>query len=278
MRINSLNRIESSTKVLAYPSGLVSKFDSREKQFFIKLCLALGITNDTEFEKIPVSSFKRNSFKKLLNQYGEYFVIIGITNDGMPWYSLYDQRLRRQVVLPHNSIAFTKLLAITDVLYVAHGSKELADRVAQQKAERLVNQEYEYYFGRNSNFSNRDKSGYRTRETELNDFDRSYGLNKDSREKYFDIIEKDPESKLQSLRNQYTKYLNNAYTAAVKDGFSKESLQALEVIINVGQSVRGSEFEDIEDALKSNNIERAVAWMFDLQIKLDRFKRTGKPY
>lgn len=278
MRINSLNRIESSTKVLAYPSGLVSKFDSREKQFFIKLCLALGITNDTEFEKIPVSSFKRNSFKKLLNQYGEYFVIIGITNDGMPWYSLYDQRLRRQVVLPHNSIAFTKLLAITDVLYVAHGSKELADRVAQQKAERLVNQEYEYYFGRNSNFSNRDKSGYRTRETELNDFDRSYGLNKDSREKYFDIIEKDPESKLQSLRDQYTKYLNNAYTAAVKDGFSKESLQALEVIINVGQSVRGSEFEDIEDALKSNNIERAVAWMFDLQIKLDRFKRTGKPY
>ena len=65
---------------------------------------------------------------------------------------------------------------------------------------------------------------------------------------------------------------------AIKDGFSKESLQALEVVINVGQSVRGSEFEDIEDALKSNNIERAVAWMFDLQIKLDRFKRTGKPY
>lgn len=276
MRINSLNRIESSTRVLAYPSSLMSKFDSREKQFFIKLCLTLGITNDTEFEKIPVSSFKRNSFRKLLDQYGEYFVVVGVTNDGLPWYSLYDQKQHRQIVLPHNSISFTKLLSNTDVVYVAHSNKELANRVAQQKAERLINQEYEFYYGRNKidKWTQKylDKSGYSTRSGRVKEYSSDYGLNEAQNIKYFEIIEKNPEGKLESLRAQYTKYLNTAVQNAISNGFDEKSLLKLEKIASIGRGYDGSEFSKIEQALKVDKPQRAAEYMVDLQIKLERYK------
>ena len=124
MRINSLNRIESSTQVLAFPSDLMSKLDPQVKQDFIKVCLALGITNDTDFEKIPSGGFKRGALKKLLNQYGEWFVIVGITNDGMPWYSYIDQKTHKQVILPKASSVYA-LVDDTAALYVAHGGQEL---------------------------------------------------------------------------------------------------------------------------------------------------------
>lgn len=81
---------------------------------------------------------------------------------------------------------------------------------------------------------------------------------------------------MQSLRAQYTKYLNNAYTAAINSDFSKESLDELHTVIRLGQSVLSSEFDDINTELKNNNIKRAADRMFDFQIKLDRYKRTGK--
>lgn len=148
MKINSLNRIESSTQVLAFPSDLMSKLDPQAKQGFIKVCLALGITNETEFEKIPSGNFKRGSLKKLLNQYGEWFVIVGITSNGTPWYSYMDQQKHKQIILPKIS-SFYDLVDGTVALYVAHGGQELVDQLAQKKAERLANKEFEFSYGRN---------------------------------------------------------------------------------------------------------------------------------
>lgn len=278
MRINSLNRIESSTQVLAFPSDLMSKLDPQAKQGFIEVCLSLGITNDTEFEKIPSGNFKRGSLKKLLNQYGEWFVIVGITSAGTPWYSYMDQKKHKQIILPNVS-SFYSLVDDTVALYVAHGGQELVDQLAQKKAERLANKEFEFYHGRNSDVflkKHLDKSGYASRTTRLNDWDNNYGLRKDQRVKYYESIEKDPEGKLQSLRTQYTKYLNNAYTAAIKSGFTEASLDTLHMVIRAGQSLRGSEFDDIQRALELNDTERAIEYMFSLQIKLDRYKRTGR--
>lgn len=172
MNINSLHRIESATKVLAFPSDLMSKLDPQAKQGFIKVCLALGITNDTDFEKIPSGGFKRGALKKLLNEYGEWFVIVGITNDGTPWYSYMNQSTHKQIILPKVS-SFYSLVDDTAALYVAHGGQELADRVAQQKAERRANESFEILHGRKGadEFGRirTDKSGYITRTSRLND-------------------------------------------------------------------------------------------------------------
>lgn len=279
MRINSLNRIESSTKVLAFPSDLMSKLDPKVKQDFIKVCLALGITNDTDFEKIPSGSFKRGALKKLLNQYGEWFVVVGITNDGMPWYSYIDQKTHKQVILPKASSVYA-LVDDTAALYVAHGGQELADQLAQKQAERAAYRSFKFYFDRNKperwNQKYLDKSGYQTRTGRLDRYSGEYGLTEERNIKYFDIIEKDPEGKLESLRAQYTKYLNTAVQSVIANGFDEKSLDALHMVVRVGQSVRGSEFDDIKRALNAGDTERAVEYMVDFQAKLDRYKRTGR--
>ena len=279
MRINSLNRIESSTKVLAFPSDLMSKLDPQVKQDFIKVCLALGITNDTDFEKIPSSNFKRGSLKKLLNQYGEWFVIVGITSEGTPWYSYMDQKTHKQIILPKVS-SFYSLVDDTAALYIAHGGQELADQLAQKQAERAAYQSFKFYFDRNKlerwNQKYLDKSGYETRTKRLNNYSNEYGLTRERNLKYFDIIEKDPEGKLESLRAQYTKYLNAAVQNVIANGFDEKSLDALHMVVRVGQSVRGSEFDDIKRALDAGDTERAVEYMVDFQAKLDRYKRTGR--
>lgn len=279
MRINSLNRIESVTQVLAFPSDLMSKLDPNAKQGFIKVCLALGITNDTDFEKIPSGNFKRGALKKLLNQYGEWFVVVGITNDGMPWYSYFDQKTHKQIILPKAPSVYA-LVDDTAALYVAHGGQELADQLAQKQAERAANSIFESKYGRNKveKWSQKylDKSGYQSRTGRLNDSDYFYGLRKDRLQKYYEIIEQDSEGKLDSLRKQYTSYLKNATNAAISSGFSDKSLDNLHMIIRVCQDLRGSMFEYIESTLKAGNIERAAEYMFDLQVRLDRYKRTGR--
>ena len=281
MRINSLNRIESSTQVLAFPSDLMSKLDPKAKKGFIEVCLALGITNDTDFEKIPSGGFKRGALKKLLNQYGEWFVIVGITNDGMPWYSYIDQKTHKQVILPKASSVYA-LVDDTAALYVAHGGQELVDQLAQKQAERAANRSFKFYFDRNTiedwNQKYLDKSGYQSRTGRLNQDRRGYGLTKDQNLKYFDIIEKDPEGKLESLRTQYTSYLKKAFNEAVSSGFTGSSLENLHTVIRLCQDVRGSFFDNIEADLKSDNIDLAAERMYDLQIKLDRYKRTGRIY
>lgn len=279
MQINSLNRIESATQVLAFPSDLMSKLDPKAKKGFIEVCLALGITNDTDFEKIPSGNFKRGALKKLLNQYGEWFVVVGITNDGMPWYSYIDQKTHKQVILPKASSVYA-LVDDTAALYVAHGGQELADQLAQKQAERAAYRSFKFYFGRNKpekwNQKYLDKSGYETRTKRLNNYSNEYGLTRERNLKYFDIIEKDPEGKLESLRAQYTKYFNTAVQNAIANGFDEKSLDALHMVVRVGQSVRGSEFDDIKQALDADDTERAVNYMFDFQAKLDRYKRTGR--
>lgn len=279
MQINSLNRIESATQVLAFPSDLMSKLYPEAKQGFIKVCLALGITNDTDFEKIPSSGFKRGALKKLLNQYGEWFVIVGITNYGMPWYSYIDQKTHKKVILPKVSSVY-ELVDSTVALYVAHGGQELADQLAQKQAERAANKSFESTYGRNKveKWSQKylDKSGYQSRTGRLNDSDYFYGLRKDRRQKYYEIIEQDPEGKLDSLRKQYISYLKNATNAAISSGFSDKSLDNLHMVIRVCQDAQGSMFEYIESTLKAGAIGRAAEYMFDLQVRLDRYKRTGR--
>lgn len=104
----------------------------------------------------------------------------------------------------------------------------------------------------------------------------NYGLRKDQLTKYYEIIEKDPEGKLNSLRTQYTAYLKKAVNDAINADFSDKSLDALQMTIKAVQDFSGSYFDFITESLKSGDIVSAADYMYRLQVRLDSYKRTGK--
>lgn len=123
-----------------FPSQIMNAFsDDSAKREFVKICLSMGISNDSEFIKITPQQAK----KALLSK-DPYLVIAGLV-DGIPVFGYYNSKANTVSIIP-SSIKRTELYA-ANPLFLAESSENIAEKVKSTLAERKLNKVITDEFG-----------------------------------------------------------------------------------------------------------------------------------